>query len=183
MNEALVGRRLAMILFSALITACAGSDADVADTAVADVLWLPGDAVLERDAARPIAIQNGRSIYVDGSAAVGFSINIEREQLSERIVRHFAEAGWRQRKTRYLNPYLPTSFARGWENRGRGLIVAHPPDRRMSYEPYFEWHGEWQNQRGAVVSYALGGLGRQLRGYAQYLPRDVVEYAKRRLLS
>jgi hypothetical protein len=47
----------------------------VAD-AVAEALWLPAQAVLAEDAARPALIKNGRSVYVDHSGAVVFTIAV-----------------------------------------------------------------------------------------------------------
>jgi hypothetical protein len=68
--------------------------------AAAALLWLPADARLGGDAARPIAVRNGRSTYVDGSAAIAFSIGCDQEELSHLIVEHFAATNWRQRRTR-----------------------------------------------------------------------------------
>jgi hypothetical protein len=83
-----------------------------------------------------------------------------------------AEAGWNQRQTQHLNTLLSTSFARGWESRG-GVIPSDPLGHSIPPEPYFEWRGEWDDQRGDMISYVLGGQGHQLRGHAEYVPRDV----------
>ena len=51
---------------------------------------MPAEAILERDAFQPVAIENGRSIYVDGTGAVVFTINTDRDEVSARTVEHFA---------------------------------------------------------------------------------------------
>lgn len=135
------------------------------DTSVADLLWLPAEAQLERDFARPVSVRNGRSIYVDGSAAVVFTIDIDPQELSRRLIQHFATSRWHQRNYQFMNPGLATSFELGWR-------VTHggPP-----YEPWREWEGEWDDENGGVLTYVAGGKGHQLRGLGSYLPRSVRE--------
>jgi hypothetical protein len=67
------------------------------DTAGADFLWVPTQATVSDDGARPVAVKNGRSVYVDGSSAVGFTLIGEREALSSEIVRHYTLTEWRRR--------------------------------------------------------------------------------------
>ena len=167
-------------LLSVLTLSCAGSVA-IPDRSGADILWLPAEAVIRPDAARPVAVKNGRSVYVDGSSGVAFAIDGERQQISDRLVQHFAREGWRQRDTQLMNPQIATSFAAGWESDGGGLIQMDPAGRAAPQEPYLKWQGEWEDARGDMVSYGLGGQGRQLYGYASSLPHDVVVELRRKL--
>jgi hypothetical protein len=128
-----------------------------------------------------VVVSNGRSVYVDGSSAVAFSIDGDRQDISNLLVQHFARAGWRQRKTQLLNPSQATSFDGGWEHLC-GCVLQHdavghllPPD------PYFKWRGEWEDTSGNMVSYELGGQGDRLYGYAGYLPHEVVVEVRRKL--
>jgi hypothetical protein len=168
MVDGLFATRLALAILSAFTIACARSDA-LLDTRGPDVLWLPQGTVLEHDGAEPLALMNGRSIYADGSSAVVFSISAERQHVSDLLVRHFASEGWRQRKTQRLNPSLPTSFDGGWE-RHCGCVFGQD----LPHDPYFKWRGEWENDRGDQVSYAIEGVGNHLRGYAAYRPHGLL---------
>jgi len=136
---------------------------------------------LEEDAARPALITNGRSIYVDGSGAVVFSIAIKCDDAIRQISEHFAQTEWRPRSTQYLNPHLATSFSSGCQRHGGGVILLDSNGRPIPPEPYNEWVGEWENGRGDIVSYVVGGTRQQLRGYGSYIPRHVVESGKRKL--
>lgn len=169
---------VALVLFGTIASSCAGPGptSGRADATAADILWLPENAVLQRDVAQPVTVKNGRSIYVDGSGAVMFSINSDRDEISRGIVEHFADTGWFRRPIQHLNPHLATSFERGWEIRGGGLI---PQGKSPPYEPYYKWHGEWESERGEIVTYVLGGQGRKLHGSAEYLPRNLVESQRR----
>ena len=146
--------------------------------AAADLLWLPDAAQFEGDAAEPVKVHNGRSIYVDGTASVVFSIDSDQQELSRRIVEHFAETGWRQRRTQYLNPALATSFEQGWQEHGGGLAFGGG-DQSVPPQPYRRWQGEWEDQGGNLITYYLAGQGRRLRGHALYIPRP----ARREMLS
>jgi hypothetical protein len=95
-----------------------------------------------------------------------FSICADREHVSALLVQHFASESWRQRKRQRLNPSLPTSFDGGWEKHC-GCVFR----RDLPRDPYFEWRGEWENNRGDQVSYVVGGVGHHLRGYAAYRPQ------------
>ncbi len=167
---------LVLLALSCGLAACTRTESSrtIPGATVADILWLPGQATLEKDLARPVRITKGRSIYVDGSAAVVFSIAIKCDDVATNITAHFAQTEWRPRATQYLNPQLATSFSSGCQRRGGGLI---PPGARVPVEPYIEWTGEWENGRGDVVSYHVGGTGQQQRGYAAYIPHRLVESA------
>ena len=176
--------QLVFVLLEALACSYAWPDGSVSniDTAAAQILWLPDHAVLARDLARSVIIKNGRGIYADSSGAVAFAIESDRAEVSDRVVRHFADAGWHQRSTQQLNPLLPTSYEFGWETHGGGVLAPlGTGDEPTRAEPYYEWRGEWENGRGDIVRYMLGGQGRQLRGYADYAPRSVVESGRRKL--
>jgi len=168
MVDGLLATRVALALLSALLIACARPDA-LLDTKGPGVLWLPQGSVLEHDGIEPLALKNGRSIYVDGSSAVVFSISADRQRVSDLLIRHFASEGWRHRTTQRLNPSFPTSFEGGWE-RHCGCVFR----RDLPREPYFKWRGEWENDRGDEVSYAVEGLGNHLRGYAAYIPHGLL---------
>jgi hypothetical protein len=169
-----------LVLLNLLTIACARS-ATVLDTRGPDILWLPQGSVIERDSARPVAVRDGRSIYVDGTSAVVFSIDAQRRHVSDQLVRHFAREGWRQRKTQFMNPSQATSFDGGWEHRCGCVLVRDSAGRSAPGDPYYEWRGEWENDSGDLVSYVLGGPGDHLRGYASYLSREVVRGVRRRL--
>jgi hypothetical protein len=150
-------------------------------SAVAEILWLPTGAVLDKDAARPVLIRNGRSIYIDGSGAVVFDIEGDCGAVAREIVRHFGQSEWQPRSTQDLNPQLPTSFRIGCQPHGGGIMQLDSGDRPVSQGPYMQWRGEWENEGGDILEYSLGGTGRQLRGYASYAPRLVVEERRRKL--
>jgi hypothetical protein len=161
-----------------LAVGCAGtqgSRTSAPNLAVADILWLPAEARLEKDAARPILVRDGRSIYIDGTGAVAFTISAPREELSTRLVEHFAAEGWRQRATQHLNPEIPTSFEIGWQSQCACVVALDAEGKPVQREPYHKWHGEWENAQGDIVEYMLGGEGERLRGYAAYIPHSVVE--------
>ena len=173
-------RQTAVVLslwLAGLTTSCADGapwNSAQIDSAVAEILWLPEVALVESDWAKPVMIQNGRSIYIDGSAAVVFSIDSDQDELSTLLTQHFATAGWQQRQTQYLNPQLVTSFATGWQTHGGGLLPG-PFDSIETYQPYRRWHGEWTDDQGNIVEYHIGGQGRRLQGVGGYIPRQVVE--------
>jgi hypothetical protein len=148
------------------------------DTDVAAILWLPEQAVLEPDAARPVSIKNGRSINVDGTGDVVFSIVLGCDDVAKDIRGHFAQTEWRPRATQYLNPQSATSFNSGCQPHGGGVI---PPGSVLPPDRFSEWRGEWENGRGDIVTYVVGGTGQKMRGYAAYIPRDVVESTRRKV--
>ena len=169
-----------LLLLGALACSCARPDATAVapGTVVAAILWLPEHAVLERDAARPASTTNGRSINVDGSGAMVFSVALGCEEVAKDIRGHFAQTEWRPRATQYLNPQIPTSFNSGCRSHGGGAI---PPGSAIPPERFSEWRGEWENERGDIVTYIVGGIGQQMRGYAAYIPHQMVEEARRKL--
>jgi len=171
---------LILVALSCGLAACdrTASSRTVLGATAADILWLPAQATWDKDAARPVLVRNGRSIYIDGSGAVAFSIAVTCDDVARDITGHFAGTEWRPRSTQYLNPQLATSFSSGCQRHGGGVI---PQDSTVPLEPYIEWHGEWENVRGDIVSYVVGGTRQQQRGYAEYLPRRMVELSKRTL--
>jgi hypothetical protein len=153
-------------------------------------LWLPGEANLENTLGRPVMMRNGRSIYVDGTADVVFAIEGDREELSRRIVNHFAAPDWehfgapiwRPRYTHYLNPQQPTSFVTGWRvYGGGGRPEPADVDPAVANEPYRRWHVEWEDERGNLITYDLGGQGPRLRGMAVYVPKAVVDEVRSKI--
>jgi hypothetical protein len=163
--------------------ACAptGSLSSRTASSVAEVLWLPASAVPEEDAARPVLIRNGRSIYVDGSGAVVFSVAGDCDAVARDIRTHFEHSAWRPRSTQDLNPHIAISISSGCHPHGGGVIPMDANGRPVSHGPFNEWYGEWENERGDIVSYVVGGTGQQLRGYASYVPRHVVDERRRKL--
>jgi hypothetical protein len=134
-----------------------------------EVLWLPEGAVVDRHRSRSGAVENGRRRYADGSASLGFTFTGDREELSAALVRHFAAAGWRQRATQHRNPDVATSFADGWRHHCACILSRGPDGKLIQREPYFTWHGEWEDLPGNVVTYSLSGEGRMLHGDAAYV--------------
>jgi len=174
------GAWLMPVTLSGDLAACAqtNSSGAVQRAAAADILWLPAQATLKEDGAGPVLIRNGRSIYVDGSGAVAFGIAVNCDDVARDITEHFAPTEWRPRSTQYLNPQLATSFSSGCQPHGGGVT---PLGSTVPPEPYIEWRGEWENARGDIVSYVVGGTGQQQVGYAGYIPRLVVDSVKRKL--
>jgi hypothetical protein len=144
--------------------------------AVAEILWLPAHAILRgNDLFHPVVVKNGRSIYDDGSGGVTFTISAECDTVAAQLVQHFAHTEWLQRSTQYLNPSLATSFNRGCQI--ECACVLQPG--RTSPESSAQWSGEWENARGDIVRYTVGGAGQQLAGAAMYVPRHVVDEQRR----
>lgn len=173
---------LVLALVSCSLTACGRTEPStpVPDDAAAGILWLPAEARLENydPSAR---IKDGRGVYVDGSAAVAFSITAGCDDVARRISEHFRPPEWQARSTQYLNPELPTSFKLGCQRlKGGGVLQLDSEGRPIPPQSYREWRGEWENGSGDIVSYVFGGPGELLRGYASYLPRHVVEAGRRR---
>ncbi len=50
-------------------------------------------------------------------------------------------------------------------------------------EPFHQWHGEWENAQGDIVTYDLSAEGRQLRGYGAFVPRMVVDRSGRNAVA
>jgi hypothetical protein len=173
-----VFRALVLLVCAAtLVTpACGGRSSNLS---ISDVLFVPSTADILPDAATPIATENGRSLFVDGSASVSFRLLGERESLSSRIVDHFARLGWRVRSVQYLNPTIPTSFAEGWSRRESGVLLLDSQGRVVVPEVLYLWHGEWEDSDGNVVVYNLSAQGQELRGYASRVPRGLVQASRR----
>jgi len=89
------GAGLLLLALCCSFAACGGAKPTqiVSDAAVAALLWRPPEAVLEKDHALPVAVNNGRSIYVDDSAAVVFSISIPCGDLAKQVTGHSRYAG------------------------------------------------------------------------------------------
>jgi hypothetical protein len=151
------------------------------DTSAADILWLPADAVLGADFARPVAYKNGRSIYIDGSGGVTFTLTGDREKLTNRLIQHFADEDWNRRATQYSNPKMPTSFDEGWRTHCACMSLTGWQGDSGSHEPFRDWQGEWENSRGNIVMYHLAADGWRLRGHAAFIPLAVVEATRRKL--
>ena len=145
------------------------------NTTAAEILWLPVGAGLEEDLARPVRVKNGRSIYVDGTGALVFSVAADCNDVVRDLTEHFEHTEWQPRSTRDLNPGMATSFRSGCRSHPGCIIQRDSNGLLIPHEPYNEWHGEWENERGDIVTYDVGGTGRQLSGYASYVPRNVVE--------
>jgi hypothetical protein len=145
-----------------------------------EILWVPDNAAIEADKIfRPVAVVYGRSVFIDGSAHVAFTMRGEREALTTQIVNHFALTEWRARDREYLNPQIFTSFNTGWRHVCGCIMITDADGRPVSREPYYDWHGEWDNQQGDVVQYALSADGPRLRGYASFIPKRLVELRRR----
>lgn len=115
------------------------------------------------------------------AAALFNSRSIVTARMPPLAIEHFAHPGWRPRLTQYLNPQLTTSFELGWKSQCACVVSLDLQGKRIPREPYHQWHGEWENERGDLVTYTLDGEGRHLRGYATYNPRRAVEEVLRKL--
>jgi len=170
------------VAFGCVLGACAQTGSPASPPSTADeVLWLPVGANLAEDAASPVLVRNGRSIYIDGSGAVAFSLTADCVDVAKDIRQHFERTEWQPRSTQDLNPQKATSFSSGCQPHGGGIIQLDSNGHQLPRGPYNEWHGEWQNNRGDILTYIVGGTGQELRGYAFYVPRQVVEERRHKL--
>src|SRR5689334_2280152 len=110
--------RWSTVLLASLLPWISACHSKPSPAAVTAALWLPDDAVIEPDATRPIRIENGRSIFANGSGAVVFRLDTTCDSFAEVISRRFADTGWSERATQYLNPEQPTSFKIGCHRYG-----------------------------------------------------------------
>jgi hypothetical protein len=172
---------LAVTLLPALCVSCPPPKTGVANAeAIAAILWVPPDALLRPDEASPVLVRNGRSIYVDGTGGVGFARSGDRETLTSEIVQHFADAGWRQRRTQDINPQFATSFESGWQGQCACVIQLEPQGHPIPRERFYQWHGEWENVAGDILTYALFAEGQQLSGRAWFVPVSLIDERKPR---
>jgi len=183
MHPTRYGEGTAWLVMTALgwaLAGCGGAEvpATVADISAADTLWVPDQASIEEQALAPVLIKDGRGIYRDGSATVVFSIAIPCDDVARSVTAHFADTEWRPRPRQWLSPALPTSFGSGCQRQGGGLIAWNPGRREVPAGPYEEWRGEWENKRGDILTYSLGGIEGSVRGAASYVPRQVADAAR-----
>jgi hypothetical protein len=176
-------RRAFLLTLLAVAGACrspVGPSDDELDRLAAETLWVPAGAVPEEAATRDAMIAAGRSLYTRGKRDVTLTVTADREDISAALEAHFADRGWAQRPTQLLNPQIPTSFASGWQSRCGCLIVTDADGNVIPREPWHEWHGEWENARGDIVYYSIGGSGRLLGGYGALLSREDARSLARR---
>jgi hypothetical protein len=176
-----LSRLVSLALFCYVTIAChvlgVEHEPDESNTAadkMAAALWVPPSASIRGDARLPFLVKDGRSVYWDGSGSVTFDVDTNPEPLSASVVAHFAGTEWQPRATQYLNPQMATSFERGWQSRCSCVIQVDANDNPLPHREYHEWEGEWQNARGDIVVYHLGGLDDDLHGYAEYVPHESV---------
>jgi hypothetical protein len=169
------------LLLASGVTSCSTPAQEFAELPVhADqILWLPENASMEPAVFHQISINNGRNVYADGSASVAFVLTDERDELSRSIIQHYANTPWRQRPIQYLNPGLVTSFNDGWRHRCGCVVQSDEAGNPIPREPYYEWHGEWQDAHGNIITYDLSAEGQQLRGYAAFVPKRIVDVTQR----
>ena len=135
-------------------------------------LWVPDGATIGEDGLEPSRLAKGRSTYPDGSGALVFTVPSDCHTVARQLADHFAGAGWVAREWQLRNPRVATSFAHGCERSSGGVArSAVDPD-----ELHFAWVGEWENATGDFLMYSIGGTGRALRGYAQYIPVKLRPY-------
>jgi hypothetical protein len=145
-----------------------------------ETLWVPDGAAIEPDNHfHPVATVYGRSVFIDGSAHVTFTRRGEREVLTTEVVNHFAGSEWRERERQYLNPQTPTSFKSGWRHVCGCIVMVDVNGKPIPRDPYYDWVGEWENPRGDVVRYMMSAEGPQLRAYASFIPKRIVQSAPR----
>jgi hypothetical protein len=161
------------VVLSAVLSSCV-------PRALQDVLWLPQDA-----AADPWS-RNSPSGADEGVLAVSFSVPYPRmrDDLTNQFIRHFAERGWHQRRTEWMNPHVPTAFRAGWQIAGGGVLL-FDRDGRPAQQEVHRWAGEWENEDGDIVRYSLIAIRNlrypsvnRIRGYAEYAPAASVARAR-----
>ena len=144
----------------------------------AGLLWLPPGAATDR----------GAQDYKDGSSDLPFTLgNVQPEEFSTQLAAHFAGRGWHSRVPR-LDVY-PPSTSTGWRPfPGGGLILTDAHGQPLPPYESLQWHGEWEDEHGNVISYHLtasrpvGAVSYSILGYGTYAPRsraDVVEMRQR----
>jgi hypothetical protein len=86
----------------------------------------------------------------DGKAAAveyRMSAPYPAEGFLAKVVARMEQRGWKSTETDLLNPTIPSSNVRGWTSYVDGRVSPHVG--------VHQWLGDWRNQEGDVVSYAL----------------------------
>jgi hypothetical protein len=172
-------RMTVLILLTASLVVTSWGASPVRVSEAANTLWLPAGAEITLDPRGAVSIQRGRSLYVDGTAHVSFSVTGERHKLAAALICHFTTSGWRQRTTQYMNPRFATSFKDGWQRQCACILQTDPEGKPILREPQYEWRGEWEDPLGNIVAYSLAAEGRLVRGYAVYIPQPLADAARR----
>lgn len=164
--------RLALVI-TLLLT---GPERTTSIARAADVLWLPPAAHIQFDTTGAIAVNKGRATYIDGSNPVAFALSGDREDTARQITQHCADIGWRQRERQHMNPRHSTSFQDGWQSRCACVIPTDAAGHSLPLptDRLYEWHGEWENDRGDILTYDLSVAGNRLNGFAAFVPASVV---------
>lgn len=152
---------VALIVLASVVSACGwqAPPPPARDPAVADLLWLPPQAQMQPDQTNPLLVRNGRSVYEDGTAGVSFTVDMDCDELVGLVLTQASSSEWHRRSTPLDNPQevLPP---------GNRCLPGSSGDAG--------WAGEWNDNRGNVISYRFGGPPRQLRGKATFQPHDLV---------
>lgn len=176
-----------LLVVSCAITSChqSTSQTSLSEEARADALWLPHQATVYQDDVfqrNAESVRNGRSVYRDNRAAVMFSFDAGCAESAKILTSHFDGTEWKRRRTEYLNPQSSTSFEAGCqERRGGGVIFPQNPSYPVHSDiPDSYWTGEWDGRRGDILRYSISGTKVWTHGYAEYVPRQVVDAAPKR---
>lgn len=150
-----------------LLTVCCGSrvqkqatakeaatkDATDVDTSVADILFVPVDAKVDPPAPfGPIAVKNGRRIYIDGTTDIWFSVDADRQKLTTQLIRYFAA------RLASTHEPIPESGDRDVicrrRQHGCACLISRDANGHLKQRgQLFEWQGEWENARHDQVTY------------------------------
>jgi hypothetical protein len=164
-----------LIVFAAFAASCSAFRVESPDSRsssedLVNILWVPADATIRELNDATTSIRDGRALYSDGSASVGFIVTADHEDLSRNVVAHFERLGWCQRKTQFMNPQMATSFEEGWRHRCACILQLDADGKPIPRGELFEWTGEWENSRGDVAHYSFFAEHDRINGYASITP-------------
>ncbi len=168
----LIQQTIALILVVSLcapILACTSRSSSRPRADISDLLWIPPGAQVVQSVLTPARVERQRNLFPDGSATLIFVLTRDCDRVADVLVTHFSRAGWGQRARHIRNPGMETGFVTGCQQTGGGIAVPTAPG------PFMEWHGEWQDTGGDIVSYTIAGFSPNLHVVGRYIPYELAE--------
>jgi hypothetical protein len=126
-----------VVLASALVLPACARDPSIPATSLPPELAVPAGAVT-------VTARHEGDV-----AAVDYEIDVAypAEQFLTQVDSRLTSAGWKAQGQDLLNPTIRTSNVRGW--------TPFVDSRKSPHVAVHQWLGQWRNQKGDVVSYAL----------------------------